>query len=310
MTLSLKHPISKSPSPFLIPYLPTHAWNDIYDFKDKRIKTAYSIGSRFNCYLNPALYLRFFSIVKHNIHQLRPPNSQPLTKSLSFFLMKNPPTKTVRELIFPPPLPVNFSKIQPVILQNALSPSPYDETRLKNNIQFFNTWSLSFLPIELSNFALFFINRKITLNAQRSHFSDIPRFCTFCYRSPCPGNLPDENYDHLFLKCRFTQDLANSIFPNLLIVPLNLTDLLSHGCQLTHSEAVIVNIEIILFFYYIYKRKLACKFPTKLSYLEFTSNLKKPMLLRSKKYLQAYETLCRNTGKDILNFNKWLDFTQ
>ena len=281
---------------------------ELFDFGNKNVKTAYSLGIKFNTFLNPTMYLRLYSLVRHNTHNLPKPASPPPPKSISFLLKKKPQTKLIREIIHPPPDANNFNKLQPVILHHSLLPLPHPPNCINKNIAFLNIWAKSFLPIELSCFALSFLNRKQIFNAQKSKYTEHHRSCSFCIHFPSTSHFPDETFDHFYLFCPTSKAIANAYFPTLLTVPINVIEIIALGAQSCNNLALAINIEVILFCHYLFQCKTQKKIPTVTSFLQHTFHYKKILLNKSKIYSRAYDLLCMKHGARIIDLNKWLLF--
>ena len=125
----------------------------------------------------------------------------------------------------------------------------------------------------------------------------------------CPklGDAPDPSFEHLFLTCRIVQPLANRYFLNLFSFHINPRDILSRGCQEENTTSFVVNIELLLFNFYIFTKKSEGQLPTYSNLLHVLYKLKKQLLVCSQKYSRCYLKVCNKHGNEIKLHNRFLE---
>ena len=119
---------------------------------------------------------------------------------------------------------------------------------------FYNTWNLSFLPINVRDFAFKFLNSKLYLNGQISHLPNQDNIgsCTFCTLN---GIQNRETYEHFFINCNTVKNIMREYF----VLFLNSKDfdwdqkmcLIGTDYNLFKNDVFITNLEIITALFYI-----------------------------------------------------------
>ena len=245
-----------------------------------------------------------FSIIRHNIpRDDLIPSEPPLPTSLSYLLNKNPPARTFRS--FFPNTAVNIDDFQEIKVLNYLVDGQYD---IKYKIEILNMWTLSFLSIDLKNYALFHFNNKNILNLYRARFSETSPECTFCRKFPTSNAVAVENFEHLYFSCPFVSTIINTYFLDLFDFTINIKEVVSRGSQLTSSINLIINVEALLFCFYISTQKSCNRIPTFSGFLYHAFNIKKQMLRCSPKYSKLYQNVCNKRGRRIIEYNHRLEF--
>ena len=137
---------------------------------------------------------------------------------------------------------------------------------------------------------------------------DMSPECSFCRWIPTTGKkIEGENFEHLYIECQFSKSIAQSYFNSLFSTPIVVRDVLAHGSQEEKPLCLIINIEVLLFSYYIYNCKLASKLPALQSFLHQSFVYKKMFLQASSKFRKSYTYSCRKYGDEILTYNKLLE---
>ena len=272
----------------------------IYNFSENRIMTSYEIGNKLGIFMNHELRGAILRALPPRNHR---PTTRPLPKSLTFFLAKKTKAKSLRRIISKSHTTLNLS--QTLTLLNSYVVGP---TSLKKQIENLNTWSISFIPYCVKHFALFHLNMKIILNDRRYKFQNTISECSFCIRFPTTGKVPHETFKHFYFECPVSEPIRSKYFPDLLTFPIDIKEVTTRGSQLTHPTSMIINIEVLLFCYFLYSCKLSKTLPTYNNFLLCSYTLKKCMLRTSIQFEKAYTGVSINYGSNIhcLN-NSWLE---
>ena len=117
--------------------------------------------------------------------------------------------------------------------------------------KFFSTWTLSFLPSCIKEFALRRITNRYKLNSQITYFHyDISPICSFCKFFPLTNIAKETNY-HLFYECPIVHEIINKYFSLNFHPELNIRNItfLGHDAN-TNFECIYVNIEIEIYYTY------------------------------------------------------------
>ena len=230
------------------------------------------------------------------------PHQKPLPKSLTTFLSKKNSAKMLRIILYGPPDQSHSIQLKTVLNTYVLGHFP--ET--KQN-EYLNTWFLSFLPACLKEFALLHTSNKIILNDRRAKFQNISNECSFCKRFPSTIQIPVETFSHLYFECPFSKKIADEYFYNLFDFEIDIRQVSTRGSVLPYPDNIVLNIEAILYCYFIYSCRANKKLPTKNNFLMSTFSLKKAMLRASKKYESFYDQFSSKRGLNVrvLN-NTWL----
>ena len=276
---------------------------DLYNFKEKRILTPYEIGVKFNIFMSQVTYFRISGVIFHNLppKSVRP-EKKPLPKTLNFFLSKKQSAKSMRRILFPDENPIE--KIQIIGVLNSYVNGNFNNIKQLN---YLNTWSLSFLPPDLKEFALLHLNNKIILNDRRWKFQNVTSNCTFCDKFPSTITIHHESFLHFFFECRHSRNISDKYFNDILMDPINIKVIATRGARNPKPINLVINLEVLLFCFYIYSCKLNKKIPSFNNFLMSSFEIKKAMFVTSPSYYKAYLSCCSNFGKDIKVYNeKWL----
>ena len=277
--------------------------SDLYNFKEKRILTPYEMGVKFNIFMSQVTYLRIPGALFHN---LPPKSSRPekktLSKTLGFFLSKKQSAKSVRKICFPEKNTIeNFQHIK--VLNSYVD----GNFITKKQIDYLNTWSLSFLPPDLKEFAIFHLNNKTILNDRRCKFQNVTSNCTFCDKFPSTTLIHHESFLHFYFECHHTKNISDRYFNSIFKDPINIKVVATRGAQDPKPFNLIVNLEVLLFCFFLHNCKLMKKIPSFNSFLMCSFEAKKAMFVCSPSYYKAYLSCCSKIGKDIIVYNeKWL----
>ena len=268
--------ITNPPPRFINTQLENISLSSLYHFQNKRVLTAHEIGVKFSVPINQNEYWRIYSIIRNNLpphHDI--PDNRPLPKSLSFFYSKNPAAKTFRR-IYRDPSSKKFEDFQEVIITCSLSEG---QLNLKKKIYLVNIWSLSFLPLDLKEFALLHLNNKHIFNLCCSRFNvNVSPDCNFCKLFPSIDRISGESYEHLYLLCPSVKPLADLYFTNLFTFTIRHRILLARGCQEDFMSSFVVNIELLLFNFYIFTQRSGGRIPTYTNLLHVILKYKKQLL--------------------------------
>ena len=116
--------------------------SDFYNFKEKRLFTKYEIGIKTNIFMSQIIYFRISGVMFHNLPPKScRPDKKPLPKTLNFFFSKKQSAKNIRRVIFPDNN--SIENIQHVKVLNSYVNGNFITNK---QINYLNTWSLSFLP--------------------------------------------------------------------------------------------------------------------------------------------------------------------
>ena len=244
-------------------------------------------------------------MMRHNLPERHDiPNQPPLPKSLSFFFSKNPAAKMFRHLS-QDHTKNKFENFQEILTTSNLTEGPLNMTKKINLV---NIWTLSFLPLDLKEFALFHFNNKHILNLYRARFTpNISPECSFCKRFPTIGKIWGESYEHFFLNSQTVKPLADLYFTHLFSFQLDHRTLLSRGCQEDRMTSLVVNIELLLFDFYIFEIRNKNRIPTFTNLLHVSYKRKKQLLASSQKYSLFYTKICSKYGNAIKLHNRLLE---
>jgi hypothetical protein len=79
-------------------------------------------------------------------------------------------------------------------------------------------WTVSVYPAKLRDFIFKYRNNLLGLNTRVSHFNNaILRACTFCTQGHTGREpVPDESFEHLFYRCKFTSKLVRNFYEKYL----------------------------------------------------------------------------------------------
>ena len=189
------------------------------------------------------------------------------------FSKKNVPISTIlnrtklKSKIFRPFLSVSRFKIsncRPSKSRNLWSENVLDPQR---ESRFFLSWTKSFVPMNIREFAFKFLNNFLHLNANRARMLQNENLakCYFCENHPVGlmQIIPHENYRHFFLQCRTSDEVLRVYFRDFLdrgsfqwfIWNRNLM-LLGAPSFLENERALVLNLELILAAFFLFQCKL------------------------------------------------------
>ena len=141
--------------------------------------------------------------------------------------------------------------------------TPFDDLREKSWVI---NWKFSFITINIREFIFKFLNNRLAFNANLSHYqnSTTPPDCTFCsltnLRPVCK-----ETYRHFFIGCPTTIKLFDLYFNGFLERKIEYKNinllLLGAPANLDSAPKLILNIELLLFNFFIFREKLSRKIP-------------------------------------------------
>ena len=277
--------------------------SDFYNFKEKRLLTPYEIGIKTNIFMSQITYFRISGVMFHNLPPKScRPDKKPLIKTLNFFFSKKQSAKNIRRVFFPENNSIENS--QHVMLLNSYVNGNFI---LNKQLNYLNTWSLSFLPPDLKEFALFHLNNKIILNDRRWKFQNVTSNCTFCDKFPSTTAIHHESFLHFYFECQHTKPIADKYFNDIFNDPINIKIAATRGAQNPKPMNLVINLEVLLFCYFLYDCKMKKKIPSFNSFLMSSFEIKKTMFYISPSYYKAYISCCSTSGKDINIYNKtWL----
>ena len=158
--------------------------------------------------------------------------------------------------------------------------------------RFYSTWNHSFLTINIREFSLNLCNNRLSMAANLSHFIDnlTSQSCTFCSLALLLP-APRETHSHFLQHCPVSNPLILDHFSSFLAgKPIDFEKscmILGAPSNLTVSDSLIFNTEIILINYFLYKCKLEKRLPLRINLSDFL-NWNRSLLLNSSKYKKAY----------------------
>ena len=279
--------------------------SDLYNFREQRLLTSYEIGTKTNIFMSQIVYFRISGVMFHNLPPKRcRPDKKPLPKTLNFFFSKKRSAKDIRRVFFPDE--ISLENIQHVKVLNSYVNGNF---AINNQLNYLNTWSLSFLPPDLKEFALLHLNNKIILNDRRWKFHDVTSNCSFCDKFPSTIAIHHESFLHFYIECRHSKTIADKYFDNIFNEPINIKVVLTRGAQDLKPMSTIINLEVLLFCFFLHECKMKKKIPAFNSFLMSSFQTKKFMFAISPSYYKSYIDCCNKHGNYIHTLNsKWLSW--
>ena len=163
----------------------------------------------------------------------------------------------------------------------------------KRESRFISMWNLSFLTINLRDFIFKMVNNKLAFNANVHHFSniDISQECTLCILSKLRPTEKETSL-HIFVRCPTSSNIINEYFDKFLEhsnIPFNINFcLIGAPDNLTYDLSMILNIEIFLVCFFIYKCKCKRKLPLSTNLHTFIQWYKNSVLHKNIRYQKAW----------------------
>ena len=277
----------------------------LYKFKDNRLMTVYEIGVSYGVFISQSCYFKLRGVILYNLprKEVRP-NHRPLPKSMNHFLLKRKSSKSLRRILFNNSNTSHLNQLTSVL--NSYIPGLFS---MKKQIEKLNTWSLYYLPSSIREFAVFHLNNKTILNDRRCKFQNITSHCSFCSKFPTTYHTEHESFKHFYFECPVSEPIARKYFQNLFKFTFDLKLIITRGAQEAHPVNCVLNIEALLFCYYLYYCRIDKIIPTLNGLLMCVFTYKKSMLRASKSYEKAYSKLSSEQGDRICELNKqWLDW--
>ena len=177
--------------------------------------------------------------------------------------------------------------------------------------KFLVSWGHNFIPNEIRNFSFKFLFNLLKLNGAIAHFDEEKNAsCTFCVIA---RHLPPqkETLEHFFQGCPTNLDFFTTYFTVFL-----------HRCQLlfdknmifrgapeylSESQIFIINIELLLVCFFLYKQRVKNKLPIEVNFRDFMS-VTRETLKGNSSYRRAWESWLRGgrrggRGNGVFPFN-------
>ena len=186
---------------------------------------------------------------------------QKPTSILTIVNRKKVKSKFFRKFLNPPSFKI--ANCRPSRSRNLWSIAQLDPFR---ESRFFTSWTISFIPMNVREFAFKFLNNFLYLNANKAKMlrnEDLAK-CFFCDNySVNQNDIPHENYRHFFLQCPISDVHINQYFREFLIrgnfgwIIWQRKFLLIGAPPFLDSErASILNIELITSAFFLFQCKL------------------------------------------------------
>ena len=170
-------------------------------------------------------------------------------------------------------------------------------------------WTLTYLPGCIKEFAVFHLNNKVILNDRRCKFQNVTSYCSFCSKFPTTYPTNHETFSHFYFDCPIAAPIARKYFIDLFKFPIDLKLVITRGAQYAYPTNNVINIEALLYCYYLYFCRVEKALPTFNGLLMCSFTYKKSMLKTSKSYERAYTKLSVEQGEKIVHFNRqWLEW--
>ena len=152
-------------------------------------------------------------------------------------------------------------------------------------------WRLSYLPMNIRDFAFKFCNNLLLFNAQLAKFSDTSPACTQCTIA-VNFPTPKETYVHFYLYCSPNTDLISIQYFNIFLSQSNIAwvaDFVFLGApsNTPFYKALVINTEIILSSWFLFECRNKKVKPTLGMLNDFIKNYR-AIFLRFPKYQNAY----------------------
>ena len=133
--------------------------------------------------------------------------------------------------------------------------------------------------------------------------------CTFCALFPSTFKIEHESFNDFYFKCPQSNWIARRYFLNLFNFQIDLITVVTRGSQEQFPLNIILNIEALLFCFFLHSCKISKKIPTFNNFMICAFEQKKLMIRTSNFYRQAYTTASTKYGLTICDYNrKWLDW--
>ena len=188
-----------------------------------------------------------------------------------------------------------ISNCRPSKSRNTWAISTLDSQR---ESRFFLSWTKSFIPMNVREFAFKFLNNFLTLNSNRARMLNNENIakCYFCEHHPVINldPIPNENVRHFFLQCNTTENILRVYFRDFLdngsfnwfLWNRNLL-LIGAPSFLENERALILNLELILAAFFLFQCKLRKLNPT-LARLKEHCNYYRDIFLLALVYRRGY----------------------
>ena len=237
------------------------------------------------CYITPNEFIR----IKHNLRvYLNRCKTKFSQKSVSILVFISKPKLRAKDYRhFLEISPLKLTNCQPVKTRNMWLSNEIDINR---ESRFMCMWRLSYLPMNIRDFAFKLCNNLLLFNANLSKFSDISPACTQCtIASNFP--TPRETSCHFYLYCSANTDLLLEYF-NIFLYQSNITwtaDFVFLGApsNIPFYKAIIINTEIIISAWFLFECRNKKIKPALAMLKDFVKNYR-AIFMRFPKYLNAY----------------------
>ena len=242
------------------------------------------------CYITPNEYLRIKHCLRLCLNRCKTKVSQKSVSILVFILKPKLRAKDYR--YFLESSPIKLTNCQPVKTRNLWLNHEIDINR---ESRFMCMWRLSYLPMNIRDFAFKFCNNLLLFNAQLAKFSVTSPACTQCTIA-LNFPTPRETSLHFYLYCSPNTDLLFEYF-NTFLYQSNIAwvaDFVFLGApsNTPFYKALVINTEIILSSWFLFECRNKKVKPTLGMLKDFIKNYR-AIFLRFPKYQNAYNKWIR-----------------
>ena len=162
---------------------------------------------------------------------------------------------------------------------------------IERELRWQKMWSLSFLPMEIKNFAFRLLNNQHKLNSHRFYYTENQsQECTLCNLANIRPSQK-ESLKHFFIDCNVTENFARNYFDKFFEhLPINFDSnwfFLGSPLLINQKVTFIINIELILVSFFILKCRNKKILPVARN-LEHFILLNRNLLKRSAKYKKFF----------------------
>ena len=242
------------------------------------------------CYITPNEYLRIKHCVRSFLNRCK---TKVSLKSVSILVFMSKPKLRAKDYrYFLESSPFKLTNCRPVKTRNFWLNHQIDINR---ESRFMSMWRVSYLPMNIRDFAFKFCNNLLLFNAQLAKFNDTSPACTQCTIAlNCP--TPRETALHFYLYCSSNTDLLFEYF-NTFLFQSNISwvaDFVFLGApsNIPFYKAIVINTEIILSSWFLFECKNKKVKPALRMLKDFITNYR-AIFLRFPKYQNAYNKWIR-----------------
>ena len=248
-----------------------------------------------NLVINVMEFFRLSSIFRYSLNKFSSKIQEPYLCLEDFFKKKNLKSKIFRKYLF-------YDDVDIAKIYTSKSRYSWTDSRVvdvEREKKWLNVWNHSFIPIQIREFGLKHLNNT---NKYKCHLSkinhNISPNCTFCEQyNLLPAQR--ETIKHFFIECPNTISLKNNYFNNnLKVTNFNFSMenlLIGAPSYLPDFVIFILNIEILMFNYFLYSCARKGKTPLMVNLICFISNYRK-LYLKNGSYSKKFSKIIFDPG--------------